>query len=154
MEFSDLRTEKKDLIADIMDYEETLKLIDKAEQLDKRLPEVAKKSNRYVKELEEDYPAFFDEYSENTSTNECLNGVKEYVSEEKKSLQSKLSEVNDQMKNLHSEISKQDEESKTGSKRSISESETDTELSSKKIPRTDDNSSTSSDPSQSDAGSL
>lgn len=153
MKLSDLRTEKKDLIADIKDYEETLKLIDKAEQLDKRLPEDAKKSNSYVKQLEEDYPAFFDEDSENKSTNESINGVKEYVSEEKKSLQSKLSEVNDQMKNLHSEISKEDGESKTGSKRSISESETDTELSSKKIPRTDDNSSTSSDPSQSDAGS-
>jgi len=154
MEFSNLRAQKKDLIAGIKDHEEALKLIDKAEDLDKRLPEVAKKENSYVKELEQDYPAFFDEDSGNTSTNDCLNDVKEYVNEEKKALQSKLSEVNDHIKSLHLDICKKDEQSKTGSKRNISESETDTELPPKKNTRTDDNSSNSSDPSQSDAGSL
>jgi hypothetical protein len=52
------------------------------------------------------------------------------------------------MKNLHSEISKQEEQPTTGSKRNVSESEPDTELSSKKITRTDDNTSNSSDPSE------
>ena len=100
--------------------------------MDKGLPEPAKKDNRYVKELEQDYSTFFDEDSGNTSTKEGLNGVKEYVNSEKNSLQSKLSEVNDHVKNIRSEISKQKEETNISSKRNISDSDTDTEQSSKK----------------------
>lgn len=153
-ELSNLTREKSELISEIKDHDETLELIKKAQQLDKALPEPAKKNNRYVKELEQDYPTFFDEDSGNTSTKEGLNGVTEYVNSEKNSLKSKLSEVNDHMKNIRSEISEQKEETDISSKRNISDSDTDVELSSKKIARTDDNTSNSSNPSQSDAGSF
>jgi hypothetical protein len=119
--------------------------------LDKELPEPAKKDNSYVKELEKEYPSFFDEESENT-TKEGLKGVEEYVSGEKKALISELSRVNIDMQKLTPESGKDNEESKNPSKRTVSESDADTEPSSKKISRSEDNDNNSSDSSQSNEG--
>jgi hypothetical protein len=151
-EFSKLRGKKGEIAEAIDDHNETLNLIKLATKLDEQLPEPAKKANRYVKELEKEYPSFFDEDSGN-STKEGLKDIEEYISGEKNSLKSELSKVNIDMQKLLPESGKDNEESKNPSKRTASESDADTQPSSKKISRSDDNDSNSSGSSQSNEGS-
>lgn len=150
-EFSNLRGKKGEIVEAIKDHNETLDLIKSAIKLDEQLPEPAKKANRYAKELEKEYPTFFDEDSGN-STKEGLKDIEEYISGEKKSLKSELSRVNLEMQKLLPESGKDNEEAKNPSKRTASESDADTEPS-KKISRSDDKDSSSSNSSQSNEGS-
>lgn len=150
-EFSNLRAKKGEIAEAINDHNETLNLIKSAIKLDEQLPEPAKKDNSYVKELEKEYPSFFDEDSGN-STKEGLKDIEEYIYGEKSSLKSELSKVNMDMQKLLPESGKDNEESQNPSKRTASESDADTEPSPKKIARSDDNDSNSSDSSQSNEG--
>jgi hypothetical protein len=149
-EFSKLREKKGEIGEAINDYNETLNLIKSAIKLDEKLPESAKKANHYVKELEKEYPSFFDEDSGN-SAKEGLKDIEEYVFCEKSSLKSELSRVNIDMQKLLPESGKDNEESKNPSKRTASESDGDTQPS-KKIYPSDDKDSNSSNSSQSNEG--
>jgi hypothetical protein len=150
-EFSNLRAKKQEIASAINDHNETLTLINLANKLDKELPEPAKKNNSYVKELEKEYPAFFDEDSGN-STKQGLKEIEDYICGEKKSLNSELSRVDHDMKKLLPESDKDNEMSKNPSKRAVSESDDYTQPSSKKISRSEDNDNNRSDPSQSNEG--
>jgi hypothetical protein len=149
-EFSKLREKKAEIGEAINECNETLNLLKSAIKLDEKLPETAKKANRYVKELEKEYPSFFDEDSEN-STKDGLKDIEEYVFGEKSSLKSELSRVNTEMQKLLPESGKDNEESQNPSKRTASESD-DTQPS-KKISPSDDQDSNSSNSSQSNEGS-
>jgi hypothetical protein len=122
-----------------------------AERLEEKLPEGAKHNNSHLNELQKEYPIFFDEDSGNSSTKESLDGVKEYVMGEKASLKYELSQINSDMQKLQSANT---EEDKNTSKRSASEVEDNSELSSNKIPRTEGNSNDESDRSDSYLGGL
>ena len=158
-EFSKLKGKKDEIAETIDDHNETLNVIKSAIKLDEQLPERAKKANRYVKELEKEYPSFFDEDSGN-STKEGLKDIEEYISGEKNALKSELSRVKVEMEKLHSEFDKHKEEFQNASKRRASESDADNQPP-KKISRSDDKDSNSSnssqsneDYSQSDTGSF
>lgn len=149
-EFSELRGKKGEIIEEIKAHNDTLRSIQLAERLDKDLPEPAKKNNGYVLEIKKEYNSFFGPDSGNNSIKDSLDEVKEYVNSEKNHLKSELSKVNVNIQNLLSESNKEDEESKNPSKRTAaSEPDADTQLSSKKTYRSDDNSNNTSDPSQS-----
>lgn len=150
-EFSNLREKKQEITSAINDHNETLTLINLANKLDKELPEPAKKNNTYVKELEKEYPTFFDEDSGN-STKQGLKEIEEYIHGEKKSLNSELSRVDHDMKKLLPESDKESEMSKNPSKRAVSESDDYTQPSSKKVSRSEDKDNNSSDPSQNNEG--
>lgn len=95
------------------------------------MAEGAKQNNSHLNELKKEYTTFFDEDSGNSSTKESLDGVKEYVMGEKASLKSELSQINCDIKKLNSANT---EEDKNTSKRSASEVEDNSELSSNKYP--------------------
>lgn len=148
-EYLDLSNQRKEIIDSIRDHNETLKELKLAERLQDKLPEGAKHNNSHLKQLKEEYPTFFDEDSGNSSTKESLEEVKNYVMGEKASLKSELSQINSDIQKLHGANT---EEDKNTSKRSASEVEGNSELSPNKISRTENNSYSEPDVSDSDLG--
>jgi hypothetical protein len=148
-EYLDLSNERKEITDSIKDHNETLKELKLAERLDDKLPEGAKHNNSHLKQLQEEYPTFFDEDSGNSSTKESLDDVKKYVMGEKASLKSELSQINSDIQKLHGANT---EEDKNTSKRSASEVENNSEISPNKISRTENYSNSESDVSDSDLG--
>ena len=148
-EYLDLSNERKEILDSIKDHNETLKELKLAERLDDKLPEGTKHNNSHLKQLQEEYPTFFDEDSGNSSTKESLDGVKKYIMGEKASLKSELSQINTDIQKLHGP---NPEEDKNTSKRSVSEVEDSSELSPKKVSRTESSSNSESDVSDTDLG--
>lgn len=158
-DYLNLARKKKEVIDSLKDLDLTLNEVKSAEKLDKRLPDAAKSSNRHLKEIQEEFPSFFDEDSGNTSTKESLTDVKEYILGEKASLKSELSQLNSELLKIRQDGTEKvpasiTEEDKNPSKRSASEMEDNLEPSSSKMPRTDSNSSNTSDFSDSDSGGF
>lgn len=110
--------------------------INKAIELDKKLPEKARNANSHLNELKEEFSTFFHEESGNSTVEESLDEIKEYINSEQKSLKSELNKLNTNMKilTLHSTELNQEYNTK---KREGSES-TDSQPSSKKRSRNDD----------------
>jgi hypothetical protein len=73
-----------------------LKLIHKAKELDKKLPEQAKNHNHYINELKIDYFQFF----ENDDQIKAVDDIKSYVKKDKEALEAQLKEINSQIKSL------------------------------------------------------
>lgn len=96
----------------------------KAIELDKKLPEKARKTNSHLNELKEE---FFDEES---GMEESLDEIKEFIKKEQKSLNCELDKINTDMKNLTLQSTELNPEYNT-KKREGSES-TDSQPSSKK----------------------
>lgn len=69
---------KENLEKELGGYGKDFNDIEKALQLDKKLPESQKGFNAEAEQLKKDYPSFFDEDSENT-TKEGLEQLKEYL---------------------------------------------------------------------------
>jgi len=148
-EYLELSSERKEIIDSIKEHNETLKELKLAERLDNKLPEGAKHNNRHLKQVQEEYPTFFDEDSGSSSTKESLDEVKKYVIGEKASLKSELSQINSDLQKVHGANT---EEDKNTSKRSASEVDNTSEQSPNKISRTEDSSNNESDVSDSDLG--
>ena len=116
-EYLDLSSEREEIIDSIKHHNKTLKEVTLAERLYDKLPEAAKHNNSHLKQLQEEYPTFFDEDSGNSSTKESLDDVKKYIMGEKASLKSELSQINTNIQKLHGANT---EEDKNTSKRSAS----------------------------------
>lgn len=113
-----------------------MKNIDKAIELDKKLPEKAKNANSHLNDLKEEFSSFFHEESGNSTVEESLDEIKEYIKSEQKSLKFELNKLNTDMKNLTLHSTELNQEYNT-KKREGSES-TDSLPSSKKRSRNDD----------------
>ncbi|GAA4910287.1 hypothetical protein GCM10023405_35410 [Streptomonospora salina] len=85
--------EKEELEKELAGYEQDFNNIDRALRLDKKLPDSQKEFNAEANQLKKDYPAFFDEDSENT-TKEGLDQLKEYLEGEASKAKSKYDELN------------------------------------------------------------
>jgi hypothetical protein len=140
-EFTRLRQEKEDIKESIQEHNHTLKTIEKAKILDKRLPEEAKKDNSYVNELKKEYSDFF----EDNSDNEALYEIEHFVKNDKEQLNNQLEETNSKIESL---ASKSVESYSDTLKRGESETNINNESSSSKRSRKDnggdDNNSKSS----------
>lgn len=77
-----------------------MKNINKAIELDKKLPEKAKNANSHLNDLKEEFSSFFNEESGNSTVEESLDEIKEYIKSEQKSLKFELNKLNTDMKNL------------------------------------------------------
>lgn len=154
-QFSKLREEKYEIVEDIRENKATLKIIESAETLDGKLPEIAKDKNRYLVGIKEEFSSYFDEESGNSSIKESLTEIKEYINSEQMALKSKLDNIESKFKDLNVDSTEDNpESSKNPPKRDGSESDADKQ-SDKKRSRTDggnDNNgsgpSSSSGPSQ------
>lgn len=133
-QFSELHESKKNLEEDIMENQKILSNIQKAEVLDKKLPEQAKQSNSHLNDLKEEFSSYFDEDSGNSTTEESLNDIKEYIRDELKSLNSDLDKVSSDLDNMVLDSNK-------SSKRSLQDQ--DSNLPDNKRPRNNNESSTS-----------
>jgi hypothetical protein len=149
-EFLELRRDKTETVDAINDNKATLEAIKSARTLDGRLPEAAREKNGFLLDLKEEYPAFFDEESGNSSINEGLNDLEKYIQGENKSLGVQLSEINSNIENLQS--NKNETEAEKVSKRNLDELDADNQPASKKISHSNDKDKDSSGPSQSDPG--
>lgn len=99
-QFSELHESKKNLENDIKENQKILSDIQKAEVLDKKLPEQAKQSNRHLNDLKEEFSSYFDEDSGNNTTKESLDDIKDYITDELKSLNSELDKVSSDLDNM------------------------------------------------------
>jgi len=99
-QFYELHKSQKNLVDDIKENQNILSNIQKAELLDKKLPEQAKHSNRHLNDLKEEFPSYFDEDSGNNTTKESLDDIKEYLKDELKSLNSELDKVSSDLDNM------------------------------------------------------
>jgi hypothetical protein len=133
-QFFGLQKSKKSLEGEIKENLNILSNIQKAEVLDKKLPEQAKHSNSHLNELKEEFSSYFDEDSGNNTTKECLDDIKEYLKDELKSLNSELDKVSFDLDNLVLDSDK-------NSKRSLEDQ--DSNETDNKRPRNNDESSTS-----------
>jgi hypothetical protein len=95
-ELSMLRFQKENIKWDLGEHDDTLKLIHKAKELDKKLPEQAKNDNHYINELKIDYFQFF----ENDDQIKAVDDIKSYVKKDKEALEAQLKEINSQIKSL------------------------------------------------------
>lgn len=77
-EVGDSSNKKEKLEKELSGYGKDFNDIEKALQLDKKLPENQKGFNAEAEQLKKDYPSFLDEDSENT-TKEGLEQLKEYL---------------------------------------------------------------------------
>ena len=91
VEHSSNKKEKleKELAGYVQDFNE----IERALQLDQKLPGSQKVLNAEAEQLKKDYPTFFDEDSENT-TKEGLDQLKQYLEGEARHAKSKYDELN------------------------------------------------------------
>lgn len=125
-EFSDLRESKKDIEGTINDNKNILGNIQKAEELDKNLPEQAKESNSHINDLKEEFSSFFDKNSGNTTVKESLDEIKEFVEDEQRALKSELEEITGDLNKLVLDSSNQNTSS-SSNKRERSSEYTETE---------------------------
>ena len=142
-QFSELNNRKKELTDDFKNNNYVLATIKSAEQLDKKLPEEKKNNNSYINELIVDFPEFFDADSGNTSIDESLKNIRDYITSEQKSLKSELEKVTSDIKNLTLDSTTDDPKS---SKRVGSEFDEDTKPSAKKTSRSDGGNDNNSNP--------
>lgn len=132
-QFSELHKSKKNLEDDIKENQKILSNIQKAEVLDKKLPDHAKDSNSHLNDLKEEFSSYFDEDSGNNTTKESLDDIKEYIKDELKSLNSELDKVSSDLDNMV--------DSNKSSKRSLEDQ--DSNQPDNKRPRNNNESSTS-----------
>nr|ATI20349.1 hypothetical protein [Juglanconis sp.] len=91
-ENSSNKDQKEKLEKELAGYGQDFKDIEKALQLDKKLPDSQKEFNAEARHLKKDYPTFFDEDSENT-TKEGLEQLKEYLEGEANLAKSKYNNL-------------------------------------------------------------
>lgn len=99
-QFSELHKSKSNLEDDIKENQKILSIIQKAEVLDKKLPEQAKQSNSHLNDLKEEFSSYFDDDSGNNTTKESLDDIKEYIKDELESLNSELDKVSSDLDNM------------------------------------------------------
>jgi hypothetical protein len=97
-ELSMLRFQKENIKWDLGEHDDTLKLIHKAKELDKKLPEQAKNDNHYIKELKIENFEFFEDHDQDQI--KAVHDIESYVKEEKEALKAELKEINSQIKSL------------------------------------------------------
>lgn len=149
-QFSKLREKRSEIVADIRDNNAILKNIQSAETLDKKLPETAKDKNSYLNEIKEEFSSFFDGDSGNSSIEESLTDIKEYINSEQRILKSKLGNIESEFKDLTVDSTEDHpESSKNPPKRDGSESDADKQSDKKRSRNDGGNDNNGSGPSSS-----
>jgi len=139
-ELEKLRDNRVEFVKELQVHNNMLRKIESAESLDNNLPDKSKDKNGYVMAIKEDYPAFFDEDSGNSSIKESLKDVKEYIRSEKYVLMSEIKKLDSKVKDLNIDSKDNKESSKNLLKRDEPSSDADTHSkpSAKKIYIKDD----------------
>ena len=118
-ELQELRETRSEIIDTLRENKQILKNIDKAVELDEKLPEEAKNKNSHMNDIKEEFSSFFDK---DYTNKESLDEVKYFLNSENKTLGSMIDNLTAKMDNLSVE-----NPNNNPKKRGMSESESESE---------------------------